>query len=59
MAQLKTLVTDDISRDQTDSMSTPSAPPPPIPKICLESTRGIFTWLDGFPYKPLTLQALS
>ncbi len=31
MAELKTLVTDDISRDQTN---------------CLESTQGIFTWLD-------------
>lgn len=40
MAQLKTLVTDDICRDQTDSVL------PPHPPNCLESTGGIFTWLD-------------
>lgn len=48
MAQLKTVVTDDISRYQTDSVLSPS------PKMSQEYLHG---WMS-FPYKPFTPQPL-
>lgn len=51
MAQLKTLVTDDICRDQTDSVL------PPIPQIVWRAQGEYLHGWMSFPYKPLTLQA--
>lgn len=50
---LKTLVTDDICRDQTDSVL------PPIPQIVWRAQGEYLHGWMSFPYKPLTLQPLS
>lgn len=55
MAQLKTLVTDDISRDQTNSVP----PLPPIPQIVWKAQDEYLHGWMSFPYKPLTPQPLS